>query len=398
MGVQKLLITITFFSFSITFFQAQTKTQRIDSLVRYMYDNNMFSGTVLVAEKDSIIYQKAYGWANYETKDTLKLNTPMPIASITKPFTATAILMLIEQGKLKLDDPVSKYLPEITGTNATIKQLLSHTSGIYDFNYHRKPWRYIKKDTNRVYGIKVISKDWVLSYYAKKKTKHHNLPEKYEYSNGGYTMLATIIERVSGMTYREYIASEIFVPLEMKNSFVLHPETAKNKKIGLSYRLFPIFGMKRVEHHYSPDKWKSMEPDGDKHIYSTVQDLFKYEKGLREGKLINDSTFEMMLTPTKLNNDSISDYSLGWVSYPIPYNLYYHTGSVEKYGALLERKEDKEVTIVFVRNMENKHFWDLWGRVRNIMNDKPIEPIEKTLIEKLTSSKFKRKIFINYTN
>ncbi|NQY68318.1 MAG: beta-lactamase family protein, partial [Flavobacteriales bacterium] len=190
----------------------QIKAAEIDSFLQFYHKEGVLNGTVLAAENGKVIYKNAFGYADFHTKDTLKIESIFRLASVSKQFTAMCIMILKERGKLGYDDDITKYLPELKYKNVTIRHLLWHTGGLSDGDeLWEKYWDKRKLADNQDF----------LELIAKYKPKREFAPGKrYSYSNIGYNFLATIVGRASGILFREFVKQNIFEPLEMNNSLV----------------------------------------------------------------------------------------------------------------------------------------------------------------------------------
>lgn len=274
---------------------AQTTEQRIDSLMMLFRDNTHFNGAVLAAEDGNIIYKKAFGMADMENNIPNSTTTRFRLASLGKQFTALLIMQLVEEGKIKPDGKISDYLPEYpakTGNKITIHQLLTHTSGIP--NYHVIP----DYDLNEE---KEYSHEEYMNLFKDKELLFEP-GQQFQYSNLGYFLLGCIAERVSGKTYDQLIEEKIFNPSGMTESNL---EDVNNK--------FPntATGYKNIYTGYEPAKFRHpSQVFGAGNIESTVEDFYKYDKALHDGKLLSEEYMKMINTPY-MNN-----YGYGWnVSY-----------------------------------------------------------------------------------
>ena len=291
---------------------------RIDSLVQAKYNLGQFNGSILVKKGDEIIYKRAMGWADFEAKDTLKLTTPTRLASVTKSITAVCVMQLVEQGKVDLHEDINTYLPEIEKTGITVYHLLSHTSGIAYINGGGGHFNKIMKIAKDLGAIRYSNKH-VLMYFEKYKPKPRFAPgNKFKYSNIGYTILASLIERVSKVGYGEYLKQNIFDPLDMKNSFLFIP--AIEEKDNILPRAFSyVFGEKldKAYAYYQYDEHGKIVLSntmyGDKAVYSTVEDMEKFNTGFLNGELLLDKYVKLICTPVKVNSGKVNsgNYGLG---------------------------------------------------------------------------------------
>ncbi len=251
---------------------AQQSRAKFDDHIQAYVRNGDFSGSALIAKSGHVVFQKSYGMANYEWGIPNSERTKFHIASVTKTFTAAAIVMLEQQGKLKLNDPLSKYVPDyLNGDRITIEQMLSHSSGLPD--YYSLP-EYPTKKYQRVALPDLIA--WV-------KTKPLDfLPgSKNSYSNTGYGFLAYIIEQVSGKPYDTFIADEILRPTGMKDTGTLRDEVLiPNRADGYQ----PALGNPGL--HNAPFYDKSILT-GSGSLYSTTDDLYTWCRAIQSGRFFD---------------------------------------------------------------------------------------------------------------
>jgi CubicO group peptidase (beta-lactamase class C family) len=293
----------------VQFAFGQNRIQKIDSLLNSLYSAETFNGNVLIAEKGEIIYQHSFGNSNEMTKDKLNENSIFELASCSKPFTAMAIMILKEKGKLKLDDPITNYIPELeTYKNVSIRNLLNHTGGLPD---------YIKL-MDRVFDkTKIATNKDIITIFTKYQPKVLFEPNsKFEYCNTGYALLASIIEKISGLTYAEYLAENIFKPLKMNNTFIynrrLAPKNIKNYAFGYVYS-------DSLKKYVLPDETEKYQGViwhdgivGDGSVNSTVIDLLKWDRVLYTNKLISEEGMKEVSEAATLTDGSKTNYGFGW--------------------------------------------------------------------------------------
>jgi len=268
----RLLIVVSTLLFSSISLFAQISHEKFDNYIEAYVRNGDFSGSVLVAHRGRIVFRKSYGMANHEWNIPNSDNTKFHIASVTKTFTAAAIVMLEQQGKLKLSDPLSKYVPGyLNGDRITIEQMLLHSSGLPDFYSLSE---YPAKKYQRVTLPDLIA--WV-------KTKPLDfLPgSKNGYSNTGYGFLAYIVEQVSGQPYEQFISDEILKPLGMKETGALLDDVLiPNRADGYQPALADS-GLRNAPFY---DK---AILTGSGSLYSTTDDLYLWAKAIEGGRLFN---------------------------------------------------------------------------------------------------------------
>jgi len=326
-----------------------SQQEKLDSFFAAQKD---FSGVVLIAENGKSIYQKAFGYRDFETKIPLQASDIFELASVSKQFTAMVIMMLKEKGLLNYNDSVSKYL-QIPYKGMTIRNLLTHTSGLPDYqDIMDKYW-----DKSKVAG----NPDCIeyLNKYA--PPKHFEPGEKYEYSNTGYMLLASIAEKASGKDFIELCRKWIFRKLKMKSTDI---RTLGEKKATKNFAIGHIYVEERNK-FVRADSFPSSNytiwlgnRKGPGRISSTAADLLKWDKALYTEKLIKQSTLQEAFTPMKLNNGSLSNYGFGWELRNDPSfgKIVQHNGDNPGYKTQIIRYIDKKKTIILLNNNASKDF------------------------------------------
>lgn len=338
-----------------------TFPQKIDSLFSTVPD---FSGVVLIADKGKPVYHKAFGYRNVETKTPLDTTDIFELASVSKQFTATVIMMLKEEGKLLYDERVEKYLPNLPYPNITIRHLLTHTSGLPDYQaIMDKHWD----------KSKVANNDDILVYLKKYHPPSVFAPgEKYTYSNTGYVLLASIAEKASGKDFIEFCRERIFQPLQMKNTDIRSLEEKKSME---NFALGHIYVEER-EKYVRADSFPSSNytiwlgnRKGPGRISSTAFDLLKWDRALYTEKIISQSALQEAFTAYTLNNDSLSHYGFGWIleEKPGAGKIVWHDGDNPGYKTIIIRLVDKDKTIIVLCNNAHGKFKNLMERIKNIM-------------------------------
>lgn len=317
----------------------------IDEIVKEILPPD-FNGGVLVSKNDEILFEKYYSF-----KDKVTSHTAFDLASVTKTFTSMAILKLMENGKLNVDDAVVKYLPDFTIPEITIKMLLSHKSGLEDYLkfMDESSWDKTKNVTNAdLYQFILKNKSKVLI----------NTPGKtFDYSNTNYALLALIIEKISGESYKEYLNKTFFKPLQMTDTYVMGLDNYAGATKSY-YKNGKVYSLRYLDLIY-----------GDKNVYSTVQDLKKWDKALRGGQLFKKSTLDLAYAPTSTLTPFSSNYGLGWKKIVTTKGneILYHTGWWAGNRSLLIRlvKENVMIAVVSNNNFSNiadiRKLCDLFG-------------------------------------
>lgn len=329
-----------------------SQQEKLDSL--FTAQKN-FSGVVLIAENSKPVYYKAFGYREFESKIPLQKTDIFELASVSKQFTAMIIMMLKEKGLLNYDDLVSKYL-EIPYKGITIRNLLTHTSGLPDYqDIMDKYW-----DKSKVAG----NADCIEYLNKYMPPKHFEPGEKYEYSNTGYMLLASIAEKASGKDFIELCRSWIFKKLKMKSTDI---RTLEEKKATKNFAIGHIYVEER-------NKWVRADSfpssnytiwlgnrKGPGRISSTAPDLLKWDKALYTEKLIKQSTLEEAFAPMKLNNGRLSNYGFGWMlrADSVMGKIVQHTGDNPGYKTEIIRYIDKKKTIILLNNNAHENFSNL---------------------------------------
>ncbi len=365
----KQLITLTLavlLFIAPTFSQSTTKTEQLDKLMTHCFENNLFNGTILVSENGKVIFRKAYGYADMETKEKLKPESSFYLASVSKQFTTMAVMMLKEKGKLSYEDKLTKFFPEFPdyADRVTVRHLMTHTSGIPD--HYRLG----------AYKVDLTNAD-VKDLLVKQEKLDFEPGEKYSYSNGGYVLLAMIVEKVSGMPFHKFMKKNIFMPLKMKSTLVYDeskPEVANRAK---------------GHHHISGYNDYEILTSGAGGMYSVIDDLYKWDQALYTEKLVKKETLEEAFTPVKLNSGEISNYGYGWgIQETDNGKIVSHSGGMNGYRTFIRRDLSKNNAHVILTNKGDAlAMGDINTAITNILNgedfDLPKIPLSGKLAEML---------------
>jgi len=318
--------------------------KRIDDFMKKLHKTRGFNGNVLVAKKGKILYQNAIGWADYLHRDSLTLNSRFELASVTKPMTATAVLQLVEQGKIKLDQDVKDFFPDFPYSGITVRMLLSHRSGMMNYVYFiDEIWR--KEHRNQSKGI--TNQD-VMKVIAERKPHPYTQPNrKFHYNNSNFMVLAAIIEKVTGKTYTQYMKENIFDPAGMKNTAVL--SKALYDKIPTD-----VVGHDRNSWRYSVVQNFLDGPVGDKGIYSTLGDLLIFDYSLKKNRLLSKTWQDSAYTGHNPLVRGHFNYGYGWRLFEGDgHKVVYHTGWWHGFRHIYLRDLTADVTIVLLTNLTN---------------------------------------------
>jgi CubicO group peptidase (beta-lactamase class C family) len=322
-----------------------------------------FNGAILLAKNGEIVFEDYHGYINLKTKEPITSNSTFHIASVSKTFTAAVILKLMEEGKLNLEDNVEKYLPGFPYAGITIKDLLSHRSGLpkYDHfmdgtistvvmvkNKKGKMVKRIKTSKAPVQITGLPNNNDVLQYMIKYRPAPEASPNRrYSYCNTNYAMLALIVERITQMPFPVYMQEHVFKPLGMTSTYVFSvKDTAK---------YIPSY-------NYNNSAFKLQKLDciyGDKNVYSTVRDLLLWDKALYFGSFISLKSLDMAFQPYSNESRGFKNYGLGWhllIKPPDP-TIVYHNGWWHGNNAVFKRLIADSATVIILGNKFNKNIW-----------------------------------------
>jgi CubicO group peptidase (beta-lactamase class C family) len=328
--------------------KADTSIQRVADFMKTLHSRNQFNGAILVADSHGVIYQQAFGLADKASKASFTLDTESCLASVSKPFTALAVLTLVQRGLIKLDDPISKYVnglhPELGAV--TLRELLSHTSGVPDYSD-------LNIEHPEMTSVEVID--------ALRKVDHLQFPagEKYEYSNSGYVLLGAAVERVTGLSLPGYLQRTILDPVGMKNTFVFTQESQKTSRVAKAYNTFGDL-----------DDYDSFVV-GDGGMYSTVGDLYRFDRALYRSHLISSRLLDEAYTPETVRVGHTA-YGLGWnIEKTLGGTRVWHTGSTSGFRAYFERQLKEHRAIIMLTNVGNSRRVEIAAAINHILDGQP---------------------------
>jgi len=322
---------------------------RMEEVVRSVTPDNRFMGTVLVARGENVLLNKGYGSANLEWEIPNSPATKFRIGSVTKQFTAAAILLLEERGRLSVDDLVSKHLPDAppAWAKVTIFNLLTHTSGIPNFTSF--------PDYQSTMSLPVTTERLVARF--RDKPLDFEPGEKMNYSNSGYALLGYLIEKVSGQTYAQFLQDNIFKPLGMSGSgydsnAVVIPHRAAGYGPGPNGPVNAAFLHMTIPH-------------GAGALYSTTEDLLRWNRALYGGKLLSAASLKKMTMPFKNN------YGFGLVISAGSRTRYGHNGGINGFNSFLAYFPESRVTLVILANVNGPAADDLGAKLSSLAHEQP---------------------------
>ncbi|MCK5815126.1 MAG: beta-lactamase family protein [Flavobacteriaceae bacterium] len=336
--------------------QTAKVSHKLDSVFKRFNKRNDFNGSVLIAKKGKVLFSNEYGYANFESKTKLGEKSVFQLASVSKQFTAAGIMILKERNLLQLNDSVIKYYPEFPYKDVTIKHLLNHTAGLPNYFWIAEhKWEKEKAPSNKE----------MMDLLAKQKTnRFFKSGRNFNYSNTGYFVLASLIEKISGTSYSEFLKTNIFEPLQMKDSFVYSFKNDSLKPNQLAgYRLY------RWRHHVEVKGTVNDAVVGDKNVYSTTEDLFKWITGLNSGNLISKESLEMMYSKGETKYGRKVPYGFGFrIDTRKNKNTIYHHGKWNGFSTSITQYKDTDLLVIALEHSSYRSMTHLNKTVEKIVS------------------------------
>jgi len=335
--MRKLLIYVVIALIAISCTKEKLNKENISEIVEAYASKDQLNGSLIIAQKNNIIYQESFGLADVETKTKITSSTVFPIASVTKQFTATAIMILQENGKLSINDKIGNYL-EVPPTvqDIPIKNLMNMTSGLYNY------WE------NDV----ISNKDSILKFHHESESLYFATNTKFHYNNSNYFFLGLLIESVSEMSYSDFLTQNIFKPANMINTVVYEGKEIK----------------RAIGYDQSGNKNDYLITTSDGCILSSAEDLLKWDIALSDNKIITKDSKNKMFEPIALNNGEMNDYCFGWKleenqdSIALEKRIVSHTGGLAGFGAYNQYDTKKDLYFILLSNQ-------LRPELMNLIND-----------------------------
>ena len=311
-----------------------------------------FNGCVLVARQGNVIYKGSFGVKNVKDKQPLAINDIFQIASVSKTFTAMAILKLWDEGKLQLDAKLKTFFPDIPYPEVTVHDLLSHRSGLPNY--------LVSTEKEWPYNNPMKTNAQLLRYLVLRNPPIMALPgRRFSYNNTNYALLSLIIEKVSGMPYAKYMKEHIFEPVGMYNTYVFSAIDTVLPKQQLTT------GYLRKN---QPDQMTPADGiTGDKNIYSTVEDMLIWERATTHPGLFSKKVLDIAIVPRSLEKPGVRNYGYGWrmMVKGNESQLVYHNGWWHGYTAAFYKNPSDETVIIVLSNIYNRNtyrvqaIWDI---------------------------------------
>lgn len=354
MKTRLIVASLIALGFSVISSSAQVPSRQIDAVFSPLKSTTAPGAAVLVIRNGRPVFRQGYGVTDLRTLHPIDPQTNFRLASFTKQFTAACIMLLARDGKLHYDDHLTDFFPEFPayGKPITVRNLLNHTSGLPDYEDILEK-QYPNTPDNQIPQIKDAG---VLKLLEQQTTPKFPAGTKWDYSNSGYATLAMIVEKVSGKPFGQFLHDRIFVPLKMTNTLAY--EKGKNEVPHRAYG-----------HTKEKDSWKQTDQSstsavlGDGGIYSSLDDLAKWDRALRDHTLLSEAEMQPALTPAQLttgpakNNEGKDvSYGFGWFLDPYldsnkkAHKRMWHDGETVGFRTTIQRFPDDNLTIIVLAN------------------------------------------------
>jgi len=333
------------------------------------YNAKKLNGNVLIVEKGEIAYQGAFGISNINPIDSLQLDSRFRLASVSKQFTATGIMKLKESGKLTYDQDIKDFIPELPYKDITIRHLVNHTSGLPDYvGLMNENWKAKLKvdDPERFVG-----NDEVIAMLVDKKPIPRFKPgEKWEYSNTGYLLLASIVRRASGKPFETYLKEQVFDPAKMMHTSVY--KFVPGNDANMPKRVYGYSVGSNASDLTSNDVHYLNTVQGDGGIYSTVGDLYKWDRLLHTNQLVSEDMKKDAFTPGVLSNGDQTNYGFGWSieQQPSGQKVVSHGGGWVGFRTHIYREIDANNCIILLTNHSSPHFDKILDGLKMILHNR----------------------------
>jgi CubicO group peptidase (beta-lactamase class C family) len=346
---------------------ADAKREKIREIIQNKIDRG-FNGNVLVMQSGITIFDTAAGYANFEQKIPLTRESSFQLASLSKTFTAIAILKLVDQGKISLDLTVKDYFPDFPYDGVTIRSLLSHRSGLpyYEYTFDKK----VRSENLRPNNQEIVQ--WFID--TKPAPQRYNLPDHFfSYNNTNFAILAAIAEKVSGKGFNQFLKDEIFDPLQMNHSY-----TARDLTDSLPQRTFGYQNNRRVPFDFYDNIL------GDKGVFSTTGDLLKWYRALKSEEIVSKELLREAYTPRSFEYPGLRNYGYGfrlWLNSKQQTDYVYHTGWWKGYNTIMFFDLREDFLIVLLSNKYNRNVYFIKDIIDALHGDKKTTTVEDNILD-----------------
>ncbi|WP_229796852.1 serine hydrolase domain-containing protein [Algibacter mikhailovii] len=331
-------------------------SHKLDSLLKRINKRHDFHGAILVAKNKKILYKNQIGYADFQKKTPLNEASVFQLASVSKQFTAAAIMLLNERGEIKLSDTINTYFPNFPYHGVTIENLLNHTAGLpkyfwvaeHKWNQERPP----------------INSEMMALLEASNVQRFFKPGRNFDYSNTGYIVLASIVEKVSGTAFSAFLRNNIFDPLGMDDSYVYSFENDSIKENQLTgYRLY------RGWRHLKINSTVNDAIVGDKNVYTTIEDLYKWTLALNTGKLLSQESLDLMYSKGETLSGRKIPYGFGFRIDTDGQKSIYHHGKWNGFRTGLTKYIDDDLVVIVLEHTSYNSIKSLNGKIRKIVSE-----------------------------
>lgn len=329
---------------------------KLDSLLNRIHKRHDFHGAILVAKNKKIVYKNQIGYADFRKKIPIKAASTFQLASVSKQFTAAAIMLLVERHKIKITDTVNTYFSDFPYKNITIKSLLNHTAGLPKYFWVAEhKWKEKDPPTNSEM-MKLLASSHVERFFKPGRN--------FDYSNTAYFVLASIVEKISGTSFRNFLKKNIFEPLDMKNSYVYSFEKdLVNENQLKGYRLY------RGWKHIKIGNTVNDAVVGDKNVYSTIDDLFKWTSGLNSGKILSKESLDLMYSKGETIYGRKVPYGLGFRIDTKNEKNIYHYGKWNGFSTGINNYLEDDLVVIVLEHTSYRAMKSLNQKIKKIVSE-----------------------------
>jgi len=308
-----------------------------DTRINEIVKSRRFNGQILIARNGNILFNRTFGFSDFRNATPVTHNTQFQLASITKTFTATAVLLLHQQEMLHIDSLVTTYIPEFPYNNITVRNLLNHTSGVQNYMWVME--RYWNQDRL------ASNEDMLRTFIRLRRPLDFSPGTRFAYSNTGYAFLATLVERVSGQKFPEFMEQHIFAPLQMHNTLVLD----QSRGLRPANRALGFRSTRSGKAIFSQSPHDGIM--GDKGIFSTAADLYKWDRAIATNQLLSNQLWNSAFNRAVLANQNTIEYGLGWrIQSFLDQRIVHHPGRWSGFRTSFKRFIDSDATLIILAN------------------------------------------------
>lgn len=328
----------------------QSKAAAMDALFDEYSRAGVPGASVIVVKKGKVLFKKAYGLANLEDKIASTTSTNYRLASVTKQFTAMAIMILAQRKKLSYEDRLTDFFPGFPeyGKQISVRHLLNHTSGLIAY-----------EDVMDDNATTPLNDQDVLELMKQQNHTHFPPGTQYRYSNGGYVLLGLIVEKASGTSFPEFLRKSIFAPLRMNHTVLYHRDDHSDRRRAYGYS-------KRGEAFVRTDQSLTSSTRGDGTVYSSVEELYRWDQALYGTRLVSAAALKEAFTPAA-QVDEDTGYGFGWfIESKRGLRTVWHSGNTIGFTQLIRRFPDQKFSIIMQANRNNAPLAELADKIEEL--------------------------------